>query len=137
MPTFSVNNVLNIALTHYNIDSYISSMRCIYKVLFTRVHPEAEKVNTLGKCSPHCSPFSNLRLQVLSLYSLSSLIMGQKLLAQSNALGIRAISLAICRGKSFQITKIQVQYFLTSFSNLITPFDTKLIFSHENTKEKA
>ena len=63
--------------------------------------------------------------------------MGQKLLAQSNTLGIRAISLAICRGKSFQITKIQVQYFLTSFSNLITPFDTKLIFSHENTKEKA
>ena len=32
-------------------------MRCIYKVLFTRVHPEAEKVNTLGKCSPRCSPF--------------------------------------------------------------------------------
>ena len=118
-------------------EHYISSMRCIYKVLFTRVHPEAEKVNTLGKCSPRCSPFSNLRLQVLSLYSLSSLIMGQKLLAQSNTLGIRAISLAICRGKSFQITKIQVQYFLTSFSNLITPFDTKLIFSHENTKEKA
>ena len=63
--------------------------------------------------------------------------MGQKLLAQSNILGIRAISLAICRGKSFQITKIQVQYFLTSFSNLTTPFDTKLIFSLENTKEKA
>ena len=63
--------------------------------------------------------------------------MGQKLLAQSNNLGIRAISLALCRGKSFQITKIQVQYFLTSFFNLITPFDTKLIFSHENTKEKA
>ena len=41
--------------------------------------------------------------------------MGQKLLAQSNTLGIRAISLAICRGKSFQITKIQVQYFQTSF----------------------
>ena len=55
--------------------------------------------------------------------------MGQKLLAQSNTLGIRAISLAICRGKSFQITKIQVQYFQTSFFNLITPFDTKLIIS--------
>ena len=41
--------------------------------------------------------------------------MGQKLLAKSNTLGIRAISLAICRGKSFQITKIQVQYFQTSF----------------------
>ena len=40
-------------------------MRCIYKVLFTRVHPEAEKVNTLGKCSPRCSPFGNLRLKVL------------------------------------------------------------------------
>ena len=40
-------------------------MRCIYKVLFTRVHPGAEKVNTLGKCSPRCSPFGNLRLQVL------------------------------------------------------------------------
>ena len=41
--------------------------------------------------------------------------MGQKLLAQSNTLGIRAISLAICRGKSFQFTKIQVQYFQTFF----------------------
>ena len=40
-------------------------MRCIYKVLFTRVHPEAEKVNTLGKCSP----FGNLRLKVL-VYSM-------------------------------------------------------------------
>ena len=27
-------------------------MRCIYKVLFTRVHPGAEKVNAWGKCSP-------------------------------------------------------------------------------------
>ena len=45
-------------------------MRCIYKVLFTRVHPEAEKVNTLGKCSPRCSPFGNLRLKVL-VYSMS------------------------------------------------------------------
>ena len=31
-------------------------MRCIYKVLFTRVHPGAEKVNAWGKCSPRCSP---------------------------------------------------------------------------------
>ena len=45
-------------------------MRCIYKVLFTRVHPGAEKVNTLGKCSPRCSPFGNLRLKVL-VYSMS------------------------------------------------------------------
>ena len=37
-------------------------MRCIYKVLFTRVHPGAEKVNAWGKCSPRCSPFGNLRL---------------------------------------------------------------------------
>lgn len=37
-------------------------MRCIYKVLFTRVHPGAVKVNTLGKCSPYCSPIGNLRL---------------------------------------------------------------------------
>lgn len=37
-------------------------MRCIYKVLFTRVHPWAEKVNAWGKCSPRCSPFGNLRL---------------------------------------------------------------------------
>ena len=57
--------------------------------------------------------------------------------SQGNTLGISAISLAPCKGKSFQITIIQVQYFLTSFFNLITPFDTKLIFSHENTKEKA
>ena len=34
-------------------------MRCIYKVLFTRVHPRAEKVNAWGKCSPRCSPFGN------------------------------------------------------------------------------
>ena len=34
-------------------------MRCIYKVLFTRVHPGAEKVNAWGKCSPRCSPFGN------------------------------------------------------------------------------
>ena len=34
-------------------------MRCIYKVLFIRVHPGAVKVNTLGKCSPYCSPFGN------------------------------------------------------------------------------
>ena len=33
-------------------------MRCIYKVLFTRVHPGAEKVNAWGKCSP----IGNLRL---------------------------------------------------------------------------
>ena len=45
-------------------------MRCIYKVLFTRVHPGAEKVNTLGKCSPCCSPFGKLRLIVL-VYSMS------------------------------------------------------------------
>ena len=37
-------------------------MRCIYKVLFTRVHPGAEKVNAWSKCSPRCSPFGNLRL---------------------------------------------------------------------------
>ena len=37
-------------------------MRCIYKVLFTRVHPRAEKVNAWGKCSPRCSPIGNLRL---------------------------------------------------------------------------
>ena len=36
-------------------------MRCIYKVLFTRVHPRAEKVNAWGKCSPRCSPFGNYR----------------------------------------------------------------------------
>ena len=70
MPTFSVNNVLKHYITHYNRDSYISSMRCIYKVLFTRVHPGAEKVNTLSKCSPRCSPFGNLRLKVL-VYSMS------------------------------------------------------------------
>ena len=34
-------------------------MRCIYKVLFTRVHPRAEKVNAWGKYSPRCSPFGN------------------------------------------------------------------------------
>lgn len=45
-------------------------MRCIYKVLFTRVHPRAEKVNAWGKCSPRCSPFGNLRLIVL-VYSMS------------------------------------------------------------------
>ena len=49
---------------------YISNMRCIYKVLFTRVHPGAEKVNAWGKCSPRCSPFGNLRLIVL-VYSMS------------------------------------------------------------------
>ena len=74
MPTFSVNNVLNIAITHYNIDSYISNMRCIYKVLFTRVHPEAEKVNTLGKCSPF-SLYSSLIFQsLIVLWVLSKLI---------------------------------------------------------------
>ena len=36
-------------------------MRCIYKVLFIRVHPGAEKVNAWGKCSPRCSPIGNLR----------------------------------------------------------------------------
>ena len=36
-------------------------MRCIYKVLFIRVHPGAEKVNAWGKCSPRCSPFGNCR----------------------------------------------------------------------------
>ena len=34
-------------------------MRCIYKVLFIRVHPGAEKVNAWGKCSPRCSPIGN------------------------------------------------------------------------------
>ena len=70
MPTFSVNNVLKYPITHYNRDSYISCMRCIYKVLFTRVHPGAEKVNAWGKCSPRCSPFVNLRL-ILLVFSMS------------------------------------------------------------------
>ena len=45
----------------------MSSMRCIYKVLFTRVHPGAEKVNAWGKCSPRCSPFGNCQQSYSSL----------------------------------------------------------------------
>ena len=38
---------------HAGTDWKPYSMRCIYKVLFIRVHPGAEKVNTWGKIPNH------------------------------------------------------------------------------------
>ena len=50
------------------------------------------------------------------------------------ALDCRHIVVALLYGHSIWHTLYLLKHL---FSNLITPFDTKLIFSHENTKEKA
>ena len=49
-------------------------MRCIYKVLFTSVHPGAEKVNAWGKCSPRCSPLKSSSLPSVKMVKLSDII---------------------------------------------------------------
>ena len=50
------------------------------------------------------------------------------------ALDCRHIVMALLYGHSIWHTLYLLKHL---FSNLITPFDTKLIFSHENTKEKG
>ena len=50
-----------------------------------------------------------MRPEVQAAHISSNALKGQKLLAQGNALGIKAISNAPCKGKSFKIHLIKIE----------------------------